>query len=1190
EGEKLLSESRSADVKVRPRLRELTDSWDSLIHNCKEKKTRLQEAYQALQFQRSLDDMEEWLGSVERELANEDCGSDLPSVNRLLKALQGLEQEVDGLRDRIQNLVETAKTFHSEGNFLAEEIQTRVAHTINRYNSLSEPLQRRGETLEAWQVLFQFYRDLEEEVAWLSDRLPFITAKDWGSSLSSTQQLLHKHQAVMQEISSRAPLVQAVQEAGRSLVRGRHFASHDIRERLEELKSLHEELTTEAERKGRLLQEALSIHSFLSEVSELELWLEEQRAGLESRDCGRSEEATEALLRRLDSVDVELETQRRTVERLQEGGASLQHLGHPNSHLVSDSLPAVLERFETLLRLSASRRAALEDQLRLYVFEREAKELQTWLNSKKSVAESEDCGQDLEDVEVLQKKLEVLVSEVSGLGRSRLTSVQQLGRGLQQDEQARRRDGALSRLWDDLNSCIRTREQTLQSAREIHQFNHDVDELKGWMAEKEAVLDSEDQDHDLQSIQTLLRQHKALERDLVLISEEVTRRREEGRALTRRQPQSRSSTAQRLQELEACWTSIQDKASQRSTRLGQAEDVLKYLSHWTELMAWLKEMLSLVRGEVQSVEGADLEQLIKKHDEYRVQIDRQLNKSQVAKEEGRRLIEDGGFMSQEVEERVFELEELETQVEKVWEETRLLYEEELEISLLQRELEQAERWLSSYENTLMAEDYGDSVSDVMELLKRQEDLEAMIQAQSDRFIALQKRKTQREKRLGLHGNEDKDLQDRRPPARVSSLRRKPSDPKTPRISSSRDNVRRVSSSRQTDRAIRPSALDKKTDGLTTSASPPPSPALHPDPDSGRRCTVNKKTQEDSASPPSSPSSSPTVKPRRSQTRRSNLNPDAPLRASTDSSSPKRPPSPPPSPKPSLSPRTSVSSSSERPPEEVHPPRTKPPLAPKPRISSTERTFRRRSEPLKPATPPDSPPLIRQLIAPTEPPPPPVAERQTPPESPAPLMRKQLTSLESLITRELPPSPPQQQKKLDPPEDQPTAEVTAVQPIRMEGTLEIKLKQAGNKGLEHWEEVFAVLEGETLSLFKDRAAAAERTSRWPPINMIRAVCRENSYYRRKENTFKLILEDGSHYLFAASSRELQLLWVKKLQNCPESASSDSDDSGRASSVNLSLEKFAEAPHDPASSKPLDRRAESLQKQSSTESQSLLPNLP
>lgn len=60
----------------------------------------------------------------------------------------------------------------------------------------------------------------------------------------------------------------------------------------------------------------------------------------------------------------------------------------------------------------------------------------------------------------------------------------------------------------------------------------------------------------------------------------------------------------------------------------------------------------------------------------------------------------------QVEERVCELEELEVRVEKVWEETRFLYEEGLEISLLQRELEQAERWLNSYENTLMAEDYG----------------------------------------------------------------------------------------------------------------------------------------------------------------------------------------------------------------------------------------------------------------------------------------------------------------------------------------------------------------------------------------------------------------------------------------------------------------------------------------------------
>lgn len=74
------------------------------------------------------------------------------------------------------------------------------------------------------------------------------------------------------------------------------------------------------------------------------------------------------------------------------------------------------------------------------------------------------------------------------------------------------------------------------------------------------------------------------QRDLVLISEEVSRLCEEGRALSRQQPQAGGSVAHRLDELESFWTSIQEKASQRRGRLGQAEEVQKYFSHWTELM------------------------------------------------------------------------------------------------------------------------------------------------------------------------------------------------------------------------------------------------------------------------------------------------------------------------------------------------------------------------------------------------------------------------------------------------------------------------------------------------------------------------------------------------------------------------------------------------------------------------------
>lgn len=63
-----------------------------------------------------------------------------------------------------------------------------------RYNSLAEPLQNRRETLESWQLLFQFYRDMEDELVWVQDKLPSASAKDWGTSLQSTQSMVKKHQ------------------------------------------------------------------------------------------------------------------------------------------------------------------------------------------------------------------------------------------------------------------------------------------------------------------------------------------------------------------------------------------------------------------------------------------------------------------------------------------------------------------------------------------------------------------------------------------------------------------------------------------------------------------------------------------------------------------------------------------------------------------------------------------------------------------------------------------------------------------------------------------------------------------------------------------------------------------------------------------------------------------------------------
>ncbi|XP_063040192.1 spectrin beta chain, non-erythrocytic 5 [Engraulis encrasicolus] len=1072
DGQKMLSAGHPAEEKIKPRLRDLEESWKQLLDNCKVKKTRLQQAYQALQFQRSVDDLDEWLGTVEKEVSSKDCGVDLSSVGRLMKALQDLEEVVDGHRERFKTLVNTAKNLCNQGNFMAKEIQKRVAKTINRYNNLADPLLLRKETLESWQLLFQFNRNIEEELAWIEEKLPIVLLKDLGTSVQSTQSLMQKHQAVMQEVTSRTPLVKTTKEAGQNLVRGQHFASQEISEKLNDLRTGFKTLTRESESKDQLLQEALKIQTFLSQVSELEQYLSEQRPGLESRDFGKSEEATEALLKRLEAVDLELENNQTKLTSLQKTAEPMEHSGHPQCHLVRKSMEEAVDHFQALQQLLVERRKGLQDQMQLYAFEREARELQEWLRAQIAQAESQDYGQDLEDVEVLQKKFEAFSEEVGSLGQNKQASLQQLGQQVSSSP-ARLREETVQQLYDQLNQALDKRAKNLHAAREVHQFDSDVDELKSWMSEKEAGLDSEEQNqnHDLLSVQALIRQHEGLERDLLAIEEEVRKRQEEGADMGRRLPHVGESLGERLQEVGQAWETLQAKAAQRRHRLREAEDVQRYLADWRQLATWMRETLSLVRGEGAGNERAgDPEQLLKRHEEYRTQIDRQLDQSQAVKNAGRNLAQQGTFMCHEVDERVCELEELEVALQQSWEEEQWLLVSEAQRQQLQRELEQAERWLAAHENGLNADSYGESVSDVLELLKKQEDLEAMIEAQNDRFSALHAKKMQISKERESP---------KRPAKRVSSLLRKSADPQ-----------------------------DRSPSPTPTPTLEPPSPMSRSRSSSG---SSSKGWHDASSRPPSSASILSKTTPSK-----------APLLLSSSKTFPS-PPTPPPLP-PTTTPRSSVPSL-DLPSPPAEDPEDDPPSAPKFKLAGLKSDPKRQSSDSAASDEPDAP--MSKVSSKSEDKPEPWKRSSTPdphdassrPESPMPLKEDstQPASLKQLF------------RPLAEDEDWKRNRQDRDSAVSMKGPLEIRVKYGGTKGVDNWESVYAVLDGSTLNMYKDKDTAEEGSqTRFPPISLRGAKCKDNPFYRRKEHTFKIILDDGSHYMFSAVSDEQRKAWAHEVQ--------------------------------------------------------------
>uniref|UniRef100_A0A8C5IUB0 Calponin-homology (CH) domain-containing protein n=1 Tax=Junco hyemalis TaxID=40217 RepID=A0A8C5IUB0_JUNHY len=707
---------------------------------------------QGLHFQRNVEDTEKWLEGVENDLKAPYNDNDLVVLNSHLKKQEELEEDIAAHRDRLQELVVTAQQFQKEKHFLADELEEKVDELVQRYKRLRDPLQERRGSLEASRLQYQFFRDVDEELAWVREKLPMASSKDYGQSLVTIQSLQEKHQNLENEINSRDALTKAVISTGQKLVRGGHSASRKILEHLKELETSVETLKAEAQERRQRLMQSYEAHLFLNELLEVEAWLAERSFILETSDYGKNEESTQVLLRKLEATKLDMDSFRSRIEKIQETGASLINKDSPESSVILSKLQGILADYQSLLQKSDTQRRRLQEQLQLYQFEREFQLVDAWLSSKLSVAESDDYGQDLDDVEVLEKKFKDFVNEMKPLGHSKVVSLNELASKLHKEGHSKmdviqKRTKQINEMWEKLCNAIdiRTEVGNILKTGALISLQPPMPFLSQTHVETQALLNplliELSSDLVLQSILS------PFQRDLGVIMKELERIRGDAWHLSRTYPQVKENIMERLTDVDECWENLDKKFLERKARLSQAEQVQLYFNDCRELMAWANEMHALVISEelANDVLGAEL--LIKRHEEYKREIEKQWLKYEEMQQAGGDLMKKGHFMSVEIEEKLLELSELMKKVKESWDMRKVLYEENWEIQLLRRELEQAEAWLAAKESFLSDPSYGDSVSEVEELLKKHHDFEKMLAAQEEKFAQLSRKTKVSSRRL-----------------------------------------------------------------------------------------------------------------------------------------------------------------------------------------------------------------------------------------------------------------------------------------------------------------------------------------------------------------------------------------------------------------------------------------------------------
>ncbi|XP_076441755.1 spectrin beta chain, non-erythrocytic 5-like [Babylonia areolata] len=1116
EGSGLVEEGHYARKDIHKRLEELELSWQALIAASADKKDRLQDAHQALLFNRVVDDLNSWMDEVENHLMSEDHGKDLTSVNSLLKKHQVISQHI--LKKHTQKTQKKQRR---------RKKKIKVNVSPGRYNSLAEPCHIRRDNLEEARRMYQFFRDVEDELSWIQDRKPLAESTDLGNSLTAVQNLMKKHQALESEIVAHEPLIDAVATSAQQMIRTKHFASGDIQTRLDDLTHQLRDLKSSTSSRKLKLQAALEAQKFYMEVNEVELWMNEKIPQLTSSDLGKDEDSVLHLTKKLDALDRDIDNFSNSIGELAALSHNLIDRNHYDSENIKRTQAEMERQYGRLQDLSHQRRNKLTDSKKLFEFYHEADETANWISDKSVIASSEDYGTDLEHVEVLQQKFEDFMHDLS-TNEDRVTRVADMAKAMLdtghfEADKIRKRLAEIQQLWAELNEVAKARQEALAGAKEVHLYGRDADDTLEWIQEKDGNVSSDDYGHDLESVQALMSRHDGLERDLAAISEQVETITKEAERLIGLYPDAQEHIAAKHEEMVQAWNSLVEKATHRKEKLSQAEQLQMYFNDYRELTAWISEMQAIITADELAHDLPGAEAMMVRYKEHNAEVESRQEAFDKFRKTGRSFIANGHFLSKEIEEKIKQLDQSLEGLIRNLEHRRKLHQQNLEAQQLRHEMEQIETWMNLREPLLKERKFGETIEGVEELLRRHADFEKTVTAQEDRVNALRRNEKVKhafaEQKLKEQQQQVED-EARRERDRLDELRKKEQDRilETQRAERKREEEQRKArevllrqrkdgADEEDDKNRQDDKLDRSTVKNLIGRSQSIKVAPRTEGGGGGGSSTDVRRAISFRQKGDAPLSPVTLQ-KATEFRQTSVDePSSPTpdEAPAAAAAAPKAPSPIPSPLPSPAPATETLSEEE---EEVEAPQL--PHAPPPMAVAA-------AEPAQDAARSTSPTFAKK-------------GGLSPPMSPSQKRMDQVSQVKDADKKsKRTPSFNIRRRtrsfkdKYKLPENLPPADLQAYVDRKHE------LQSGGKKAtIRSWKSFYTVLYGQLLAFFKDQEAFNENQGAAPPLNIYRCVSEVASDYTKKQHVIRLRLNDGAEYLLEFHSSEEMSAWLGKIQ--------------------------------------------------------------
>lgn len=291
----------------------------------------------------------------------------------------------------------------------SDSVEKRRKHINVTYDQLQDNAGKRHALLEDSICLFGFYRECDDFEKWIKDKERMLKTEEPKDNVVSAKRMFEKF---LTDLSASSKRIEAIDMAVDDFVRQGHSQLDKVKARQRQIHQLWDQLNNIKSQKEKSLEGASSVELFNRTCEEAKDWMNEKMTQLDTAEIGPDLKTVQALQRRHQNLERELEPLKEKVNRVDLLGNSVKNSYPSEKANVTSSQRDIQDMWKKVQQKALDRRSRLENAVGEKIFTNSAKVLLNWVESVKLQLNADETARDVETAENLLKNHNDLAEEI----------------------------------------------------------------------------------------------------------------------------------------------------------------------------------------------------------------------------------------------------------------------------------------------------------------------------------------------------------------------------------------------------------------------------------------------------------------------------------------------------------------------------------------------------------------------------------------------------------------------------------------------------------------------------------------------------------------------------------------------------------------------------------------------------------